>query len=218
MRRGFLAALTCLVVLSLVFSTGCVTKKLFRQNVEETDARVAAAETGIEANERRIKDLKSETDAKVAEVDQKASRAVEVGSSAMSKAEQAALAAEEAAKGKLLWSVTLSDDTVKFSFNQATIPPGAAAVLDELIEKIKSYDKAVYIEIAGHTDNTGSEDYNLGLGEKRARAVRDYMAMKGGIPLHAMSVISYGEGQPVADNATPEGRARNRRVVISVLE
>jgi outer membrane protein OmpA-like peptidoglycan-associated protein len=218
MRRRFVAVLSCLVVLSLVVSTGCVTKKLFRQNVEETDTRVAAAETGIEANERRIKDLKSETDARVAAVDQKAAKAVEVGNSAMSKAEQAALAAEDAAKGKLLWSVTLSDDSVRFSFDQASIPSEAAAVLDDLIEKIKSYNKAVYVEIAGHTDNTGSEDYNLSLGEKRAWAVRDYMGMKGGIPLHAMSVISYGESQPVADNATPEGRAQNRRVVVSVLE
>jgi outer membrane protein OmpA-like peptidoglycan-associated protein len=218
MRKRFVAVLSCIVVLSLVASTGCVTKKLFRKNVEETDARVAAAESGIEANERRIKDLKSDTDAKVAAVDQKAARAVEVGSSAMNKAENAARAAEEAARGKLLWSVTLSDDSVRFSFDQASIPPEAAAALDDLIEKIKSYNKAVYIEIAGHTDSTGSEDYNLSLGEKRAWAVRDYMSKRGGIPLHAMSVISYGESQPVADNATPEGRSQNRRVVISVLE
>jgi peptidoglycan-associated lipoprotein len=218
MHKRTAAVLSCLVIIMLVASTGCVTKKMFRSNVEETDVRVASAETGIEANERRIKDLKTETDDKVAAVGAKAERAVEVGNSALTKAEQAALAAEDAAKGRLIWSVTLSDDSVRFSFNQASVPPEAAAILDDLIQKIKDFGKAVYIEIEGHTDNTGSEEYNLDLGEKRAWAVRDYMGMTGGIPLHAMSVISYGESRPVADNGTADGRSQNRRVVVRVLE
>jgi outer membrane protein OmpA-like peptidoglycan-associated protein len=201
-----------------VASSGCVTKKLFRQNVEETDARVSAAETGIEANERRIQDLRDETDAKVAAVDGKAEKAVEVGNTAMTKAEKANQAAEAAARGRLIWSVTLSDDRVKFSFGQAEIPAEAKAALDDLIAKIKAYGKAVYVEIEGHTDSTGSPEYNEALGLKRAMTVRDYMSKTGGIPLHAMNVISYGEGQPVADNSTSEGRAQNRRVVVRVLE
>ena len=218
MQNRAVAVLSCLVIIALVASTGCVTKKMFRRNVEESDARAASAESGIEANERRIKDLKTETDEKVAAVGAQAERAVEVGNSALTKAEQAALAAEDAAKGRLIWSVTLSDDSVRFSFNQASVPPEAAAILDDLVQKIKEFGKAVYIEIEGHTDNTGSEDYNLDLGEKRAWAVRDYMSKTGGIPLHALSVISYGESQPVADNGTPEGRSQNRRVVVRVLE
>jgi outer membrane protein OmpA-like peptidoglycan-associated protein len=195
-----------------------VTKKLFRKNVEETDARVAAAETGIEANERRIQDLRDETDSKLAAVDDKAEKAVEVGSTAMTKAESAAEAADAAARGRLIWSVTLSDDRVKFSFGQADVPDEAKAALDALIAKIKAYGKAVYVEIEGHTDSTGSEEYNEALGLKRAMTVRDYMSKTGGIPLHAMNVISYGESQPVADNSTSEGRAQNRRVVVRVLE
>jgi len=218
MHKRTAAVLSCLVIILLVASTGCVTKKMFRTNVEESDVRVASAESGIEANERRIKDLKTETDDKVAAVGAQAERAVEVGNSALTKAEQAARAAEDAAKGRLIWSVTLSDDSVRFSFNQASVPPEAAAMLDDLIQKIKDFGKAVYIEIEGHTDNTGSEEYNLDLGEKRAWAVRDYMSKTGGIPLHAMSVISYGESQSVADNGTPEGRSQNRRVVVRVLE
>ena len=218
MHKRTAAVLSCLVIIMLVASTGCVTKKMFRSNVEETDVRAASAESGIEANERRIKDLKTETDDKVAAVGAQAERAVEVGNSALTKAEQAALAAEDAAKGRLIWSVTLSDDSVRFSFNQAAVPPEAAAILDDLIQKIKDFGKAVYIEIEGHTDNTGSEEYNLDLGEKRAWAVRDYMGMTGGIPLHAMSVISYGESRPVVDNGTADGRSKNRRVVVRVLE
>jgi len=218
MRKLNVAILCGLLVVALVSSSGCVTKKLFRENVEETDVRVAAAESGIEANERRIDDLKSETDSKLAEVDGKAQRATEVGNSAMVRAAEAAEAADEAARGRLIWSVTLSDERVKFSFGQAAIPDEAKAVIDDLVGKIKAYGKAVFIEVEGHTDNTGGEDYNEALGLKRAMAVRNYMNKQGGIPLHAMNVISFGESQPVADNSTAEGRAQNRRVVIHVLE
>jgi len=218
MQKRNVAILCGILAVTLVASSGCVTKKLFRKNVEETDARVAAAETGIEANERRIQDLRDETDSKLAAVDTKAEKAVEVGSTAMTKADKANATAEAAARGRLIWSVTLSDDRVKFSFGQADIPDAAKTMLDDLIGKIKSYGKAVYVEIEGHTDSTGTEEYNQALGLKRAMAVRDYMNKSGGIPLHAMNVISYGESQPVADNSTSEGRAQNRRVVVRVLE
>jgi outer membrane protein OmpA-like peptidoglycan-associated protein len=190
---------------------------MFRKNVEDNDTRVAAVETGVEANEKRIKDLRGETDSKLAEIDSKAERANEVGRTAMTKAEKAAAEAEKAARGRLIWEVTLSNDQVKFSFNQTTIPSDAAAILDDLIQKIVAYDKAIWVEIEGHTDSTGGEEYNHMLGEKRAMAVRDYMA-RGGVPLHAMNVISMGESAPVADNSTPDGRSQNRRVVVRVLE
>jgi outer membrane protein OmpA-like peptidoglycan-associated protein len=132
----------------------------------------------------------------------------------MSKAQQA----EKLAKGKILWTVTLSDDRVKFGFDQDAFSPEATSDLDALASKVKSMDKAVYLEIEGHTDNTGGDLYNMQLGEKRAKAVMTYLNEKGGIPLHAMSVISYGESKPVADNGTSDGRAQNRRVVVRVLE
>ena len=217
MRTRTSTLLVLLVVVAVASSTGCVSKKMFRKNVEENDTRVEAVESGVEANEKRIKDLRGETDSRLAELDSKAERANEVGRTAMTRAEQASAEAEKAARGRLIWEVTLSNDQVKFSFNQTTIPSDAAAVLDDLIQKIIAYDKAVWVEIEGHTDSTGGEEYNHMLGEKRAMAVRDYMA-RGGVPLHAMNVISMGEASPVADNSTPEGRSQNRRVVVRVLE
>lgn len=217
MRTRTSILLVLLVVVAVASSTGCVSKKMFRENVEDNDTRVEAVETGVEANEKRIKDLRGETDSRLAEVDSKAERANEVGRTAMNRAEQASAEAEKAARGRLIWEVTLSNDQVKFSFNQTTIPSDASAVLDDLMQKIVAYDKAVWVEIEGHTDSTGGEEYNHMLGNKRAMAVRDYMA-RGGVPLHAMNVISMGEAAPVADNSTPEGRSQNRRVVIRVLE
>ncbi len=217
MQSGSWKVVAIGLALALFASTGCVSKKLFRKNVEETDQRVSEVETGVEENERRIRDLKEETDSRLAAVDSKADRAAEMGQNAMTRADQASELADKAIRGKLLYEVTLANDKVKFSFDQAAIPADAAAVLDDLIQRVKSYNKAVYVEIEGHTDSTGSEQYNQALGEHRAMAVRNYL-FEGGIPLHAINVISLGEKSPVADNATPNGRAQNRRVVVKVLE
>jgi len=217
MRRLTGGPLVALVVLGLIASTGCVSKKMFRRNVEETSTRVGTVESAVEANEKRINDLREDTDTRISDLDTRTEHATEIGRTAMTQAEQASEQAEKAARGRLIWEVTLSNDQVKFSFNQASIPPDAAAVLDDLVKKVLAYDKAVYVEVEGHTDSAGSEDYNYDLGEKRASAVRDYLAHEG-IPLHALNVISYGESSPVADNSSPSGRSANRRVVVRVLE
>lgn len=206
------------VVVALGVSTGCVSKKLFRKNVQETDERISDVQSGVEENERRITDLSQSTDAKIAQAQGTAERAVEIGNAATMKAEEASKLAQEAARGKLLWDITLSDESVKFSFGGASLPAGATARLDELIGQVKASGKAVYVEIEGHTDNIGSEEYNLELSAKRAEAVRLYLHEKGGIPLHAISVLPYGESKPIAENSSPDGRSRNRRVVIRVLE
>jgi len=203
MRIRGRAALAGLVAVTVMSGVGCVTKRQFRENVESVDGRMSSVESGVEANEKRIQDLRSETDSKVGAVDEKAGRALQ---------------AEKAAKGRLLWTVTLTDDAAKFGFNQYKLGPDSQQALDDLAAKVKGYDKAVYLEIEGHTDSTGEASYNMMLGEKRAEAVRNYLNMSGGIPLHAMNIISYGETQPVADNATKDGRAQNRRVVVKVLE
>ena len=217
MQKRRVGLIVCVCIAALALSTACVSKKVYTQDLEEQDQRMGGVESAVEANERRISELGDETDRKIESVRGTAEQAVEIGNSAMSQAKTAQVTAERAAKGRLLWTVTLTDDAVRFSFDQATIPPEAAQEIDSLVAKAKSLDRAVYFEIEGHTDNIGSEEYNYQLGEKRALAVRNYISQQG-IPLHALNTISYGESQPVADNATPEGRSQNRRVVIRVLE
>lgn len=214
MQKGLSLTVAGVAVLALVSASGCVTKKAWRQNVEATDTRVKGVESGIETQEKRTSDLARDTDTRISQVKGTAEKAVEIGSQAMTKAESA----EKAARGKILWTTTLSDDSVKFSFDGDKVPEGAQTILDELAMKVKGLDKAVYVEIEGHTDNIGSDDYNQHLAGMRAEAVRNYLAEKAGIPLHAMSIISFGETKPVAANATSEGRAKNRRVVVRVLE
>lgn len=207
-------AVAGVAVVSLVAANGCVTKKVWRENVAQTDTRIQGVESGLETQEKRTSDLATDTNQRITEVKGTAEKAVEIGSSALTKAE----AAEKAARGKILWTTTLSDDSVKFSFDGDKIPSQAGTILDDLASKVKGLDKTVYLEIEGHTDNIGSDEYNEKLGELRAEAVRNYLAAKGGIPLHAMNVISLGESMPVAANNTAEGRAQNRRVVVRVLE
>jgi outer membrane protein OmpA-like peptidoglycan-associated protein len=74
----------------------------------------------------------------------------------------------------------------------------------------------VNIEVAGHTDSRGSDAYNIKLSQRRAEAVRDYLISKG-IAADRLSAKGYGESQPVADNATDEGRFKNRRVELVPL-
>ena len=72
--------------------------------------------------------------------------------------------------------------------------------------------------VAGHTDSTGDEDYNYELGKERAEAVARYLITQKVVDPTRVAVVSYGEGSPIADNSTLEGRKKNRRVEILVYE
>jgi peptidoglycan-associated lipoprotein len=122
------------------------------------------------------------------------------------------------AQGKLTYEVVLSDDKLKFPVNRAELSGVAEAALDEFVAKITSENKNVYIEIQGHTDSRGEASFNMKLGEARAASVKRYLNIKGGIPLHRMSTISYGESEPIADNRYKAGREQNRRVVLVVIQ
>lgn len=127
-------------------------------------------------------------------------------------------AAGKLAQGKFLYETTLSNQVANFSFNGVKLSDEMKQALDEFAAKLKADNKNVFIEIQGHTDSIGTPELNLALGQARAEAVRRYLAMEGGIALHRMSVISYGESAPVADNMYRPGRAQNRRVTLVVLE
>jgi OOP family OmpA-OmpF porin len=107
-------------------------------------------------------------------------------------------------------TVSLAAD-VLFEFDRSDIQPEFEGVLSEIAELIVANDEQVTIE--GHTDSIGTEEYNMGLGQRRADSVRDFLAEQG-VPIEDMTTVSYGETRPVAPNDTPEGRALNRRVEI----
>ena len=107
-------------------------------------------------------------------------------------------------------------DGVNFDFDKATLRPEAMAVLNDAAALLSKHERVV-VEIAGHTDSKGSEEYNQGLSKRRADAVRDYLASKG-VKASRLSAKGYGESRPIASNDTEEGRAENRRVEMIVLD
>jgi len=122
------------------------------------------------------------------------------------------------AQGKLVLQEILRNDEAKFEFESYELGDEAKVALDKFVEKLIAQNKGLYLEIQGHADSTGPEDWNLYLGRKRAEAVMEYLHKKYNIPLHRMEVISYGSDAPMGDNSSREGRAQNRRVVILVYE
>ena len=97
------------------------------------------------------------------------------------------------------------------------MPDGAKTKLDGLIQRLVDKPNGAWFEIEGHTDSIGGKEINEKIGLDRAEAVKRYLYEQYRIPLHKMSVISYGMDKPVASNKTTDGRAQNRRVVIRVL-
>ncbi|TET85662.1 MAG: OmpA family protein, partial [Desulfobacteraceae bacterium] len=129
-----------------------------------------------------------------------------------------AVEAGKVAEGKLFFEVTFTDEEVHFGFDRNDLSEEAKAALDSFAERLKTDEKNLYIEIQGHTDNTGPEDYNLRLGQSRAKEVYSYLHTQHGIPLHRMNTFSYGESKPLADNNDRSNRAINRRVTLVVIE
>jgi peptidoglycan-associated lipoprotein len=179
------------VLLGALSLGGCATKKFVNQEVGRVETQAAAA--------NQVQDTK------LGELDQTSRDALE-----------RATAAGKLAEGKFVYSVVLSDDSMKFPVSKATLSPEAQARLDAFVEKLKSENRNVYVEVQGHTDSTGSAEGNQRLAAERAESVRRYLNQHG-IALNRVATISYGEDEPVAPNTDRAGRSANRRVVLVVL-
>jgi adhesin transport system outer membrane protein len=110
---------------------------------------------------------------------------------------------------------TFSADAL-FDFNKSVLKPEGKTQLDGLMAKLKGINLEVAIA-TGHTDSVGSDDYNQRLSIARAEAVKAYMVSKGIDPAR-VKTEGKGESQPVADNATAEGRTKNRRVEVEIVQ
>lgn len=197
-KAGLVASVAVLGAMSL---GACATKGFVREQVgvvqtqvDSTQQQVTTAQGTLQTHEQRLAGLDTTT------------------RQALERAE----AAGKLAEGKFMYSLVLSDDSVKFPLNRAALSPEAEARLLEFAQKLKTDNKNVYLEIQGHTDASGAPVTNERLGEQRAEAVRRFLS-KQGVALNRMATISYGEEEPVAPNNTRQGRAQNCRVVVVVL-
>jgi len=182
------------VAVSALSLGGCATKDYVNEMVAGVDTKVQTTQGQV-----------SQHDTRLSQLDQSTKEALD-----------RATAAGKLAEGKFLYSMVLSDDSVKFKQASAKLSPEATQRLEAFAEKLKNDNRNVYLEIQGHTDSRGPDSINTRLGEERAEAVRLFMNQHG-VPLNRMATISYGKQDPIANNKTREGRAQNRRVVLVVM-
>lgn len=190
-RTIFAAIALAAIALSL---GGCATEDYVDKHVAAVDAKANTTQSQVDQQQAHLSKL-----------DQAAQ-------DALNRAE----AAGKLAQGKFLYSMVLSDDSVKFPPDSSKLSKEAEQRLLDFAEKLKNDNRNVYLEIQGHTDSTGSSALNQRLGAERAEAVRLFMNQHG-VPLNRMATISYGAKDPVASNKTRAGRAQNRRVVLIVM-
>lgn len=225
----WLPVMPLLIVLVIGGSSACATKNFVNTHVKEVNEKVESLTQSVEQTQDRTR----RNEGTIGEVDQKAQAAQGAADQARQAAgtadanARAAGAKAEAADAKaddldkaskrLVFTVVLNEDEGQFTFGKTTLPDEAKARIDGLVNELKADPKGAYFEIEGHTDAVGPKSVNERIGLKRAEAVKRYLFEQHQIPLHKMSVITYGMEKPVASNNTKEGRAQNRRVVIRVL-
>ena len=114
---------------------------------------------------------------------------------------------------EIIASVTINLGVEEFDFDSAQLKPQMEQALDDVATKIKGSKGNEALHVVGHTDSTGPESYNMKLSERRAQSAANYLIGQG-VVADRISVSGEGETNPIADNGTREGRAKNRRIEI----
>jgi peptidoglycan-associated lipoprotein len=143
------------------------------------------------------------------ESDEAAAAAAAAAADAARAAEQAAASASSAEETRMQEAAAAVGNVFYFEFDSSTLTSDARQALDAHIDLLRGSDRSLRLE--GHTDERGTREYNMALGERRANAVRDYMAGSG-IANYRIETVSYGEEQPVGYGSGESNWAQNRRV------
>jgi len=230
-KKGTLLLVT-VMSLALFLETGCATKKYVKQTVDPVSGRVDELTEVTKRNENAIKDVDSRAQSGIQSVQSKANEVDQKATTANQKAEQAQQLAQnnQTQISKVESNLTTVNQkisnidsykpvenlSVPFKFNSAELTDEGKATLDQLASKIQG-GKGYVLEIQGFTDNTGPEDYNLSLSQRRSESVVRYLAQQHQVPLFRMFILGLGEAKQVEENKTRKGRAANRRVEINLL-
>jgi peptidoglycan-associated lipoprotein len=185
----------------------CATSKSVDRKIADAQAQSNQKIESVASQVEDLQEKQKQTDVRLEELSREAREAL-----------QRAQEAGVLAKGKVVFEQSFSEDRVKFKLDSYDLNDQARAALDEFAGKVKGTDSQYFIEVQGHTDDTGPTPYNDELGQRRADAVRRYLSREHKLPLARMSTISYGDTLPVESNKTRTGRSVNRRVVLVVLE
>jgi peptidoglycan-associated lipoprotein len=185
----------------------CATSKSVDEKIAASQATTNQRIESVSSQVEDLQQKQTQTDVKLEQLSQSAQEALK-------RAQEAGVLA----KGKVVFEQSFSEDRIKFKLDSYELDAAAKAALDEFAGRVTALTDQYFIEIQGHTDDTGGERYNEELGQDRADSVRRYLSRQHKLPLARMSTISYGDTLPLESNKTRAGRSANRRVVLVVLE
>jgi OmpA-OmpF porin, OOP family len=214
-----------LVAGSLPFTVGCSTKKYVRNQTTPIINNVNELDDQTAKNTRDIRDVNSRAQQGIAQVNTKADAAEQKAQAAGQSADQANQNATSASNRVTSLAGTVenldnyksvSDTTVLFGFDKYQLTKKDKQTLDEFASQLAS-QKHYIVQVEGYTDSTGNADYNYQLSQKRADAVIQYLAQKYQVPAHKIFLIGLGKDNPVAQNTSASGRAKNRRVDVRLM-
>jgi len=219
------SAMAALVACILPLTVGCATKTYVRKEVTPTINKVNELDDLTAKNTRDIRDVDTRAQQGIQQVKSQAATADQKALAAGQAADQANRNATQA--GNRVTSLagtvenldnykSVADTTVLFGFDQAALTSRDKQTLDQFAQQIQSR-KHYILQIEGYTDSTGPADYNYQLSQRRADAVIQYMAQKYNIPPHKIFLIGLGKDNPVAQNTSSAGRAKNRRVDVRLM-
>ncbi len=233
-RKSLMGVMVVLGAVALM--SGCATKKYVKTQVDTSsqelsarmDARMDTDEQTIKSSQGQIEELNNVSrensqkintlDNGLKQTDSRAQQALSTGQGAQNAANK--VAGDVATLGSKFQNrnhyVVLNEEQVRFKFNSAKLDPSFKKALDDVAQQLKQNPDAILV-MEGHTDATGSDDYNIQLGQKRVQAVTRYLVVNQDVPINRISDLSLGKDRPVAPNKTKDGRAQNRSVVVRVM-
>jgi outer membrane protein OmpA-like peptidoglycan-associated protein len=222
----------------MIVLSGCASRKYVRLQTQGLEPAIQEASNAAKENAERIDavDRRAQQGITAAgAADQRAGAAQKAADAANAAAQAAGRQADTANQGvqtannrintleTRVNSININDtytesdkQAVVFNLNASNLNDQARGTLDRLASSATGMKTGYLIEIQGFTDSTGSEQYNIGLSQRRAQSVERYLVSKG-VPLYRISIVGLGEENPVADNKTSQGRSQNRRVEVRLL-
>jgi outer membrane protein OmpA-like peptidoglycan-associated protein len=223
----------------VVAFSGCATRKYMAHEIGDIKPQIAEVQDNqaqqaerIDAVDRRAHQALNLADRGAAAAMMANERAIAAGWAAMD-AQRVADSAQQGARRALNRLDTMEgvveerisnidkysmarQTTINFKFDSDVLTSEMITRLDAIAREFSGKERAYVIELQGFTDSTGSEQYNVGLSERRAETVLRYLVSRN-VPLYRVSIVGLGHTNPIADNRTTAGRELNRRVEVRVL-
>jgi len=230
------SVLGIVILAGMMVMSGCASRKYVRNQVSTLEPAIQEASNAAKENAERIDavDRRAQqgvtaagaADTKATQAQQAAQAANTAAQAAQRQADTANQAVQqtntristiETRLSSINDNYTTADtQTVTFRTNSSALSDQAKATLDTMAMQVSGQRTGYMIELQGFTDNSGSENYNINLSQRRAESVLRYLVSKN-VPLFRVSIVGLGEENPVAPNNTRQGRDQNRRVEVKLL-